>query len=100
PPPQISTLLPYTTLFRSKVPFTPVQLKARFTFVLSTLPDGVTVQVGKLGMTTFKLIASVPVFLRQKPFAPESAPPGTIPVNANPDRKSTRLNSSHVAISY
>src|SRR5439155_24715164 len=77
-PPPRSTLFPYTTLFRSKV-----------------LSAGKRVLTGEsLFMTTFtNSIAN-----KREVVAFASPYPGKI-VNVV-DRKSTRLNSSHVAISY
>src|SRR5690625_6867983 len=80
-PPPRSTLFPYTTLFRSQI----VQKNihdypnnhTRFA-VLANDPNDVRIQQPKVGDKTTLLI--------------------TLP--SDQDRKSTRLNSSHVAISY
>src|SRR5690349_23365468 len=71
PPPPSSTLFPYTTLFRSH-----------------------------LRQPQLRPYAVNPLHRpRESPFPPGSA--GSVgPFNLNRDRKSTRLNSSHVEISY
>src|SRR2546421_2228484 len=74
--PPRSTLFPYTTLFRSARPREPRLHFAPF-------DDDEIVLVGPAGSP----------FLRVK-----GAAPGELP--AGPDRKSTRLNSSHDQISY
>src|SRR5438034_8650878 len=71
PRPPSSTLFPYTTLFRSRLPFT-VSLHA---FPLRTSSTSL-------------------VFRRARPVASPHPRP------RESDRKSTRLNSSHTVISY
>src|SRR5436305_11646639 len=76
PPPPRSTLFPYTTLFRSVV-------------VVGAVPAQFLLGMGRLlrvlGQVALELLAAVLVAaLRLK----------------REDRKSTRLNSSHVRISY
>src|SRR5690554_7068187 len=81
--PPRSTLFPYTTLFRSVIKRLFDVLASAFALVV-LFPVIVVVAVlihRKLGS---------PVFFRQ-------TRPG---LNGKPDRKSTRLNSSHVRISY
>src|SRR5437870_9832876 len=75
--PPISTLFPYTTLFRSFIAFIGVE------------PSAALVQ------------RCVGAFRRSVEFPCEGAAmPRLVPRIASRDRKSTRLNSSHVAISY
>src|SRR5699024_11601694 len=80
PPPLISTLFPYTTLFRS-LPFK-IDLSLRIIF--SEIIDSIQ-----------SASSSSP---RERPLILHSKQPSS-PSN-NRDRKSTRLNSSHVSISY
>src|SRR5207249_9182648 len=81
PPPPISTLFPYTTLFRSFRTYEP-RAVARWTVtLLNTRADEAT----RLPLPTG---AAVPAIA----FTPDG--------RGNRDRKSTRLNSSHVSISY
>src|SRR5690625_6656261 len=75
PRPLISTLFPYTTLFRSKILLVGVDLK-RNTFI-----HGIEEWVDIPGRVT-------------------DGHEDLITVLPDGDRKSTRLNSSHVAISY
>src|SRR3712207_7040990 len=78
--PPRSTLFPYTTLFRSKVP--------------ATFEDGSTEKVVP-GEGTYKVASDGTVtFEPEKGFTGEGT--GVTVV----DRKSTRLNSSHANISY
>src|SRR5207253_9381190 len=74
PPPPISTLFPYTTLFRSFDLFLPI---CRCCFRHKTS-----------------------VSLRASHFEPAVQARNSASGHALQDRKSTRLNSSHVAISY
>src|SRR5437868_10532694 len=71
PRPPTSTLFPYTTLFRSLLDH--LRFHRRF-------------EAGALGERAAADVEDVP------PRAPEEV--------VGPDRKSTRLNSSHVSISY
>src|SRR5207253_7591196 len=87
-PPLRSTLFPYTTLFRSP--------KLKFLFfggkggVGKTVMAGVTaMQMAQQGRRT--ILAST---------NPVHSLSGLLDQNVYGDRKSTRLNSSHVAISY
>src|SRR5438874_7933795 len=72
-PPPRSTLFPYTTLFRSRPPRRPGQPGAR-----EVRPAALAEDVG----------------------GRRCAGPGLLPDGRGADRKSTRLNSSHVEISY
>src|SRR5437870_9155626 len=72
-PPPRSTLFPYTTLFRSK----------------DTDPE--TQQFTAWRMHWLRSANDRAIYMDGRPHPPEWAPQ---------DRKSTRLNSSHVAISY
>src|SRR5207253_7497521 len=85
-PPPISTLFPYTTLFRS---------------------EGQLLLEHAVGAAREQLLAQVPLerfdVVAQRCLVQERRrvhEPGERHVEAFEDRKSTRLNSSHVAISY
>src|SRR5256885_3591531 len=83
--PPRSTLFPYTTLFRSPA-----------------LPDGVPLHLSQLGGSGLPVTAGVrlrPV-PRRGAHHDALAAPGTRPDGRTADRKSTRLNSSHLVISY
>src|SRR5690625_5452158 len=75
-PPQLSTLFPYTTLFRSLM----VMMMTRFFGKNRSWKEGLSI----IPLTLFGGLAFT------VPYA----------VTGQRDRKSTRLNSSHVAISY
>src|SRR5690242_21093125 len=77
-PPPRSTLFPYTTLFRSPLPFTKSAVYACVRHLVGGTPPN--------NEGYFRPIEVI-------------APPGTV-VNPVIDRKSTRLNSSHMSISY
>src|SRR5690554_7266653 len=83
--PPMSTLCPYTTLFRS----TPL---LKFLFVISPRNE-VVFLVKRLRYDMRKVIENL-----HKEFAPNQFRKPNLIVF--PDRKSTRLNSSHVRISY
>src|SRR5690348_18223343 len=79
-PPPRSTLFPYTTLFRSNVVSSP------------------TWMAQKIGRLRFVMVVHQPwrvTWIGPRVFRGE-AHQGAVP----PDRKSTRLNSSHPSISY
>src|SRR5688572_31365152 len=88
--PPRSTLFPYTTLFRSIVPFP---------------PGGVADQSGRPVAAAMEKILKQPVVVQNRPGA-GGAVGMAAAANARPDgytildRKSTRLNSSHSQISY
>src|SRR3712207_6920927 len=71
--PPRSTLFPYTTLFRSSIAFTPT--------------------TGQCVLLPGWLFHAVSVYRGVKPRI-------SVAFNLDPDRKSTRLNSSHANISY
>src|SRR5437868_11530065 len=77
-PPPLSTLFPYTTLFRSPAP-------RRSTPLSSCRGDSRGAPNGRLAWTS-SCEGSLHRFCRR--------------VDERTDRKSTRLNSSHVSISY
>src|SRR5207249_11473834 len=80
PRPPRSTLFPYTTLFRSAPTMTALlagSIDYKVDVVNTTLPQARAGKVKVLAVTSAKRIALMPE-----------------------DRKSTRLNSSHVSISY
>src|SRR5699024_12330970 len=88
PPPSISTLFPYTTLFRSsnvplnpKPPINPASKPATKKFALISLNDQPNLNIPK----TLKQIVLTSKIKH---------------IICLLDRKSTRLNSSHVSISY
>src|SRR5437660_9331937 len=88
PPPPTSTLFPYTTLFRSRADVTSNPTLPRTNENVQT-----QIALEHPGVTTVSIL----------PSATDAAiktfdNPHWIYVNR--DRKSTRLNSSHVAISY
>src|SRR5207249_5327844 len=84
-PPPRSTLFPYTTLFRSEAP-TDVELSAENVFQ----PDVfVILNAGLEKVKELRVVGAPDLVV-------EIASPST----AIQDRKSTRLNSSHVSISY
>src|SRR5256885_13247553 len=84
--PPRSTLFPYTTLFRSDP---------------NARPGDPAKTVARLHRWTFDLAGATDGFVRE----PIDDLPADFPrlderFALNPDRKSTRLNSSHLAISY
>src|SRR5207253_11073019 len=85
PPPPPSPLFPYTTLFRSAADAHPVTLLG-LQHVLQSDPALQLVGTCGTGAQALQLCAS----LR----------PSLLITDVTLDRKSTRLNSSHVAISY
>src|SRR5207249_6930705 len=94
PPPPSSPLFPYTTLFRSLLV---VILISVFLAVERAIP-----QRQSVALPAKKTVESPP---ERHPEAPVSRPKvparADTPVEAQSrDRKSTRLNSSHVSISY
>src|SRR3712207_8484365 len=85
--PPRSTLFPYTTLFRSSV-------------TILNLETGQRTELEKV--SSYSLATHDLGWISYKPEPPKPAAPakpaeGTAP---KPDRKSTRLNSSHANISY
>src|SRR3712207_7164250 len=89
--PPRSTLFPYTTLFRSPEPITAAELTETLAQAYAGRGPGYRVP-SKL----------VELSLRTEPVrkAFSGAPPESIVYLNHPDRKSTRLNSSHANISY
>src|SRR5207302_4084002 len=87
PPPPGSTLFPYTTLFRSlSLRKQPVSLRSSVT---KAMPRDLAV-CGESSFTSHPSIQT----------RPELDSPQTARSRGMADRKSTRLNSSHVKISY
>src|SRR5690554_7497340 len=82
--PPRSTLFPYTTLFRSAVELKPIRVNAVAPGYIDS--RGVSEELAQ------RLTSTLPV---QRIGRPEDAASAVIL-----DRKSTRLNSSHVRISY
>src|SRR5689334_23860897 len=82
-PPPRSTLFPYTTLFRSKVPTEDLDEKERFQEVARAFSAYQKILVENKALDFGDLIAYSIRLLKERP-----------------DRKSTRLNSSHSSISY
>src|SRR5439155_20394549 len=91
--PSRSTLFPYTTLFRSLFNFTVV-----ITILIVTWLTVERIRYSILfsSCVIFPCHVLVPLF----PFAIILSTFIPLSVNSAKDRKSTRLNSSHVAISY
>src|SRR5207249_12238494 len=83
PPPPRSTLFPYTTLFRS-------QASSYLTGMLEII-DIRTRWLAKRGSADRAALRA---------FHDAITSTGSIPTSLAEDRKSTRLNSSHVSISY
>src|SRR3712207_9289197 len=96
--PPRSTLFPYTTLFRSVVAVPALSLRTKQPVNGTTVPP-----VATKDEQSPLLVNGSPVG-RARVFQPESLqnPAGLIWMLAplRPDRKSTRLNSSHANISY
>src|SRR5207253_11323509 len=92
-PPPSSTLFPYTTLFRSKTLFILLRLTVAVCACITVATVTASAQLapnqtngfGNNRLVTFTYNQNLTNLLLPKPFV---------------DRKSTRLNSSHVAISY
>src|SRR5690606_41820115 len=93
PRPSRSTLFPYTTLFRSVHPPRAYPLSAPITMSLRFTGPAKT---GTLGGAHCGRNSGLPHVLPP----PTSSRPTTRTVGKDRDRKSTRLNSSHVKISY
>src|SRR5207253_11273647 len=91
-PPPTSTLFPYTTLFRSwrkvRGPGSGRSMAVNATGAVCTAVTLVVVLVSKFAEGAWVMMLLVPVLL------------GVFTAVHAQDRKSTRLNSSHVAISY
>src|SRR5690606_41762084 len=90
PPPPRSTLFPYTTLFRSLNRHSDKDTK----FI-----DFVSIRVVKNRLITF-ILGRVVKVANKECFFLHYSQNHVHPVSAIIDRKSTRLNSSHVKISY
>src|SRR5690242_20865299 len=92
--PPRSTLFPYTTLFRS-TPAPPRSAGRRG----RARPDRVLIPIGPLSSDsiTYDPLAEGGLFVS---FANTPTDEGSLLRFANQDRKSTRLNSSHMSISY
>src|SRR5207249_11029674 len=92
-PPPTSTLFPYTTLFRSVLAANAVETR---------------IACGDAPTPTPVISRAILAWNREHPAAPcdgivitpSHNPPSDGGFKYNPDRKSTRLNSSHVSISY
>src|SRR5256885_2512713 len=88
--PPRSTLFPYTTLFRSHA------LGNKTSFMVNYVGNhGVHEAVQNAGLNAF-----APAGFGDLPLAATDPRFGTITEVSTPDRKSTRLNSSHLVISY
>src|SRR5437773_8383692 len=90
-PPPRSTLFPYTTLFRSQAARHAVEHEGRGAEVLGLELEGRAVAVQ--GPVSWHCVLLEVGGHR----TPAGRPPGQ---PRRPDRKSTRLNSSHITISY
>src|SRR5207249_9279608 len=92
PPPPASPLLPYTTLFRSRVP---PGTRVIYSDLNAILLGEVVRRVAGEPLDVFVAReVFAPLDLHQTMFRPPSR------LRRTTDRKSTRLNSSHVSISY
>src|SRR5690349_23852062 len=93
PPPPRSTLFPYTTLFRSTLGQLP-QPEARHREQPIAQVDSLrhAPQLPQRGPVTPLFVAVLDVVVDQRKVVDQ--------LHAHADRKSTRLNSSHVEISY
>src|SRR5256885_11010164 len=88
--PPRSTLFPYTTLFRSRIQVQVVDLPNEFPAVLD-MPESLALQ----------LVAEALKRRSEKSSRADGPPPTPYrSVLSKSDRKSTRLNSSHLVISY
>src|SRR5437899_9622844 len=93
-PPPPPTPFPYPTLFRSHRNVTPKNILFRAADNHIKLADmGLAKALSGSALRQFSMRTKIPEEL------PYMAPEQTQP-NANLDRKSTRLNSSHLGISY
>src|SRR5699024_11646579 len=97
PSPPTITLLPYTTLFRSKIR----DSASPFAAATADLPHHMTWFDGE------RLYLFTPTALRVTQVIEQAIGTGVsagdkalVPTSEGIDRKSTRLNSSHVSISY
>src|SRR5205807_8590764 len=99
PPPPISTLFPYTTLFRSISPFQRAAVEDGISDV-RIHQDLITAQVDS--RIFGQHLSYVGSYQFQKIHARNMSPTNSDMGNILPgiDRKSTRLNSSHLVISY
>src|SRR3712207_8308018 len=89
--PPRSTLFPYTTLFRSTVPANPHWIDFTPDGTRAYVADHESDLVSVVDPATDTVVAEIPV----------EHSPHSVAVNpVRPDRKSTRLNSSHANISY
>src|SRR5690606_40897611 len=86
PRPPSSTLFPYTTLFRSNLPF-PLRYGERDHEFRHRIGMGRWLMPGYTGNTMWTWHGTFYLHILQR-------------INHSEDRKSTRLNSSHVKISY
>src|SRR5256885_6963430 len=87
--PPRSTLFPYTTLFRSKGAFTGATQRRLGRFEMA---DGGTIFLDEVGELLADTQAALLRVLQEREFERVGG--------GQPDRKSTRLNSSHLVISY
>src|SRR5699024_11736614 len=96
-PPQIYTLLPYTTLFRSKKFLNTLNERQLDDFFLGELTEANSVfhLTFTGGSTSQPIIA---LLSKQYDVKPNIIHADVLKLKK--DRKSTRLNSSHVSISY
>src|SRR5207249_6828804 len=99
-PPLSPTPLPYTTLFRSQVPSAgnPLEVVRAERFEHQHLPRDR--RDDRLGHHDLTRAAHRHDPARDVDREPRNVIPATIDVADVQDRKSTRLNSSHVSISY
>src|SRR5207302_8590841 len=97
--PPTSTLFPYTTLFRSRLFWAPVAVLG----ALSLACAGERSTAPPLTSPAFSLQAAPSQFYEQHNLVSDGAESADLvdpALETRLDRKSTRLNSSHVKISY
>src|SRR5690625_5584798 len=98
--PSYFTLFPYTTLFRSEIGQYQSPIKSasrRFFMMLGTLVGGrICVGKGSVAASKLGLKIAMKYAYHRRQFGQDIH----LQENLLIDRKSTRLNSSHVAISY
>src|SRR5699024_12602282 len=91
-----STLFPYTTLFRSRS----ARLKKKMSG--NAMASGAVVSKGLNGSAELKTMTfpkgKLEIISKESPVVAQKA--SKVTKKLSPDRKSTRLNSSHVSISY
>src|SRR3989442_12774680 len=96
--PPRSTLFPYTTLFRSDAKLASRGVPAALRDTIKTYRAEARFLRALSYWHAIDLFGSVPLVKETDPVG--AAPTGSVSFTSGTDRKSTRLNSSHVRISY